>query len=200
MTRTIFETPAVSRFAKWLIGFSFRLSGWRLEGTRPGYEKFLAIGAHHTSNWDFLLMLAVAFGFDINVRWMGKDSLFRWPWGWFFRFCGGVPVDRSKSQNLVEQSIEQFREHDKFVIAIAPEGTRKKSSHWKTGFYHIAAGAGVPIVMAFLDFRRKAAGLGPTLMPTGDIEADFQKIREFYLTVTPKYPDQMGEIALPPRQ
>lgn len=200
MTRTIFETPAVRTVAKWLIGISFKLSGWRLEGSKPNLDKWVAIGAHHTSGWDFPLMLAVAFGFDVNVRWMGKDSLFRWPWGSFFRYCGGVPVDRSKKQNLVEQSIEQLKTHDRFVIAIAPEGTRKKSTHWKTGFYHIAVGAGVPIVMAFLDYERKVSGLGPVLMPTGDIDADFEKIRAFYSTVTAKYPDQVGEIVVSPKQ
>ncbi|MBK7600513.1 MAG: 1-acyl-sn-glycerol-3-phosphate acyltransferase [Acidobacteria bacterium] len=199
MTRTIFETPAVRTFAKWLIGISFKLSGWRLKAQNRASTNGSPSELITLSGWDFPLMLAVAFGFDINVRWMGKDSLFRWPWG-LFRYCGGVPVDRSKKQNLVEQSIEQLKTHDRFVIAIAPEGTRKKSTHWKTGFYRIALGAGVPLNMAFLDYERKVAGLGPVLMPSGDIDADFEKIRAFYSTVTAKYPDQVGEIVTSPKQ
>lgn len=199
MTRTIFETPAVRSAAKWLINTIFKLCGWRLEGTKPSINKFVAIGVPHTSNWDFPLMLAVAFGFDINVRWMGKASLFRRPWGAFFSYCGGIPVDRTKTHNLVDQSIEQFRKNEKFVLAIAPEGTRYKTDHWKTGFYHIAVGAGVPILLAFLDYGRKTAGLGPLLVPSGDIEADFEKIRAFYSKVTARHPDQMSEISVAPK-
>jgi 1-acyl-sn-glycerol-3-phosphate acyltransferase len=134
--------------------------------------------------------LTLAFAFRVKVRWMGKDSLFRGPFSAIFRWLGGIPVDRSKSTGMVAQAIQAFRESEHMIMIIAPEGTRSRTSHWRSGFYHIAMGAGVPSALGFLDYRRKAAGIGPLITPTGDIDADMQAIRAFYAGVTPKHPER----------
>ena len=117
-----------------------------------------------------------------------KHTWFRWPMGHFFRWLGAFPVDRSKSKNVVARSIEAFHEHTQLVMVVPPSGTRKKVVYWKTGFYYIAKGANVPIVLGYLDYRRKVGGIGPILDPTGNIEADMKIIRNFYMGITGKYP------------
>ena len=123
---------------------------------------------------------------------MGKAALFRWPFGAACRWLGGIPIDRSGSHQVVEQAIQAFKERDDLTMVIPPEGTRKKVSYWKTGFYHIARGANVPVVLGFLDYRRKVGGIGPTLYPTGRIEEDMQVIKTFYATVTGKRHNLFG--------
>ncbi len=112
------------------------------------------------------------------------------PFKWFFKWLGGIPVDRSKSSNIVAKSIQRFHQNEKLILMIAPAGTRKRVKKWKTGFYHIANGANVPIVLGFLDYRQKAGGIGPVIYPTGDIKADMKTIRAFYDGVTGKYPEK----------
>ena len=146
------------------------------------------IAAPHTSNWDLPIMLFVAFAFKTKLYFMLKDATFRWPFGGFFTWLGGIPINRSKTSGVVEQSIQAFRENEKLVMVVPPSGTRSKVTRWKTGFYHIATGAGVPIVLGFLDYRRKVGGVGPTVVPTGNIEADMKTIRAFYADITAKYP------------
>jgi 1-acyl-sn-glycerol-3-phosphate acyltransferase len=119
---------------------------------------------------------------------MGKETIFRKPFKKFFKWLGGIPIDRSKSYNVVAQSIQQFKESENLILAIAPSGTRKRVKKWKTGFYHIAKGANIPISLGFLDYRRKVGGFGPLLYPTGDFGADMKIIREFYAGVTGKHP------------
>lgn len=126
----------------------------------------------------------------MKVYWMGKHTLFRRPYGWFFRLMGGIPIDRTKSMNAVAQSIQAFREIPKLVMMISPEGTRRKVKEWRTGFYHIAQGAGVPIVLAFLDYRRKTGGFGKVINPTGDLEYDMSGIRAFYAGISGKRPEK----------
>jgi 1-acyl-sn-glycerol-3-phosphate acyltransferase len=123
---------------------------------------------------------------------MGKDALFRWPFGPFFRWLGGLPIDRTKRTNTVSQCIEYFRENGEFVLGNAPEGTRKKVDRWKTGFYHIAMGAEVPIVFAFLDYEKKVGGIGGYLVPSGDIELDMKKIMGFYSKISGKHPENFS--------
>jgi 1-acyl-sn-glycerol-3-phosphate acyltransferase len=127
---------------------------------------------------------------------MGKAVMFRWPFGTTCQWLGGIPIDRSQSHNVVEQSIQAFKDRDKLIMVIPPEGTRKKVSYWKTGFYHIARGANIPIVLGFLDYQRKTGGIGPTFYPTGRIEEDIKKIKTFYATITGKRQDQFSKIAL----
>jgi 1-acyl-sn-glycerol-3-phosphate acyltransferase len=192
MRYTIFDTPGISG----LLLFFLKIFGWRFEGRLPDTGKMVVIAAPHTSNWDLPILLGVAFALRVKARWLGKHTLFRWPLGAMFRWMGGIPVNRSASHNMVSQAVEMFRDSEELILAIPPEGTRGKVSHWKTGFYYIAVGAQAPIVMGFIDYKRKAAGLGPTLYPTGDIEADMEVIRNFYANVTAKYPDKASLPAL----
>lgn len=173
--------------------------GWRTEGELPDDAKYVVIAAPHTSNWDLPFMLGVAYVLDARVSWMGKHTLFEWaPLGAFFRALGGVPVDRRSPQDLVQQMVTLFRERETFVLAIPPEGTRSKTKYWKSGFYYIARGANVPIVLGFLDFKRRVGGVGGVVHPTDDVEADIEKIRAFYATVTAKFPEDFTNIAFRP--
>jgi 1-acyl-sn-glycerol-3-phosphate acyltransferase len=185
-----------NKFMAWVGLLFLKILGWRAEGKIPDINKFVIIAAPHTSNWDFPITLAVAFALKIKIYWMGKAAMFRWPFGAALRWLGGIPIDRSRAHNLVEQSVQAFQEREKLIMVVPPEGTRKKVSYWKTGFYHIARGAGVPIVLGFLDYRRKAGGIGPTFHPTGRIEEDMRQIQAFYATITGKRQSQFGNAAL----
>ncbi len=190
MYYTIFNTPILTRILRKLSIWTLRICGWRREGRLPGIPKYVMIVAPHTSNWDMFVGMMIALSFLLKLNWLVKRSLFRWPFAGFIKWLGGIPIDRSKSSNVVAQSIQTFKENKEMVLAVAPEGTREKASYWKTGFYHIAKGADVPIVMGFIDYARKGGGIGPTLIPTGDIEFDMQKIRFFYDKITGKIPDK----------
>lgn len=170
----------------------YRLAGWRVEGERPDEKKFVAIVAPHTSNWDLPLLLCVAIYFRLRVCWMGKASLFKPPFGWLMSALGGVPVDRSKAQNVVGQMVDIFNQRDSFALGLSPEGTRSRAPEWKTGFYNIAKGAGVPIVLGFIDYARKVGGVGMTLRPSGDYEADLRAIKGFYAEFTGKHPERFA--------
>jgi 1-acyl-sn-glycerol-3-phosphate acyltransferase len=198
MRYTIFDTPLISPLMRGLAFTFMKVFGWRLEGRLPEVDKLVVIAAPHTSNWDLPVLLSVAFALRVKASWLGKHTLFPRPFGFLSRWMGGIPVYRSASHNMVAQTVEMFRNSEKLILAIPPEGTRGKVSHWKTGFYYIALGAETPIAMAYIDYRRKAAGVGPTLHPTGDIEADMEIIRNFYVNVTAKYPDKASPPALAP--
>lgn len=172
----------------------YRLTGWRLEGAMPGYAKSVIIVAPHTSNWDFLVFLMGSFILGVRGQWIGKHTIFVGPLGWLFRKLGGIPLDRTSSHDLVEQAVAALNESTAMTLVLAPEGTRSKSDHWKSGFYHFARGAGVPILMAYADYRTKTAGIGPELWPTGNVEEDLEKIRTFYAGITPKYPEHRSEV------
>ncbi len=161
-----------------------RLLGWRVEGALPDLPKYILIGAPHTSNWDFLLFLAAIFHLKANVKFMGKAELFRSPFGWFFYWCGGIPVDRKKSQGLVEQMVDACNRSDKFILTIAPEGTRYKVSEWKMGFYHIAKNTGIPIVMAIVDGKRKSLRVGQVYQLTENMNTDVKEIKGFFTGMT----------------
>jgi 1-acyl-sn-glycerol-3-phosphate acyltransferase len=180
MKLTIFNTPIISPILRFISNSLMRLAGWRVEGKLPDFPKFVLIGAPHTSNWDFLLFLGVVFRLKADVRYMGKAELFRSPFGWFFYWCGGIPVDRSKSSGLVEQMVDAYQRSDKFILTIAPEGTRHGVKEWKRGFYHIAKGAGVPIAMAKVDGKQKAMRVGDVFHLTDDMEADMKSIQELF--------------------
>lgn len=167
----------------------FRLMGWRIEGQLPPLDKFVVIGAHHTSNWDFVLFIAAKFILRLNARWFGKHSIFRWPFGALMRYWGGIPIRRHLKLNTVEQAIEAFAEHRQFILVLSPEGTRRKVERWKSGFYHIACGAGVPVVPAALDFQHRRIVIGAPFQPTGNEEADLRQLLAFYRPYVPKNPD-----------
>jgi 1-acyl-sn-glycerol-3-phosphate acyltransferase len=177
MKTTIFNTPVLSGIYHHLAKIMMRSVGWRVDGNLPDIPKFVLIGAPHTSNWDFLLFLGVIFSLRANVRFMGKAELFRFPIGGFFRFCGGVPVDRKKSTGLVEQMVKVCNESENFILTIAPEGTRHQVTEWKRGFYHIAKNAGIPIVMAVVDGRHKTVRIGQVFHPTENMGADLETIK-----------------------
>lgn len=176
-------------FAEALGHAVFRLMGWRIEGQLPPLDKFVVIGAHHTSNWDFVLFIAAKFILRLNARWFGKHSIFRWPFGALMRYWGGIPIRRHLKLNTVEQAIEAFAEHRQFILVLSPEGTRRKVERWKSGFYHIACGAGVPIVPAALDFQHRRIVIGAPFQPTGNEEADLRQLLAFYRPYVPKNPD-----------
>lgn len=178
---------------------TLRVSGWKIDGQPSGEAKYVAIFAPHTSNWDFPLMMSVIFVSGVRARWFGKQELFRWPIGGILRWMGGMPIDRSARQNMVEHIASALQESDEMVVGVAPEGTRSHSDYWKSGFYHIANQAQVPIVPAYLDYKRKAGGFGPPIMPSGDIEADIKLIGKFYEGVTAKFPHEVGQIAIRPQ-
>jgi 1-acyl-sn-glycerol-3-phosphate acyltransferase len=165
-----------------LIAQSFMsIFGWRIEADIPNRSKLVLVGAPHTSNWDFVLTMATLFSLNVKIFWMGKRSLFKWPIGGVMEWLGGVPIDRaSQGVGIVEQTIEAFNSRDEFVIAIMPEATRSKVREWKTGFYHIAQGAEVPIVLVRFDYGRKVMGIGPTIEPSGDVQSDIAQIRSHY--------------------
>ncbi|RZU02977.1 lysophospholipid acyltransferase family protein [Rivibacter subsaxonicus] len=186
--RTIFDTPIVNTLLRgFSIGF-LKLTGWKVEGQLPpGGYKCVLIAAPHTSNWDLPYTLMVSFVLRLNVYWMGKDTLFKPPFAGVMKWLGGIPVHRDKSSNLVAASAEAIREADgPLALVVSPEGTRSKTNYWKTGFYWIAVGAEVPIVMAYIDYGRKVAGLGPVLVPTGEVEHDMQVVKDFYSTIRGK--------------
>ena len=148
MHLTIFDIPVLRDVLRGLALLILKVCGWRREGNLPDIPKYVMIAAPHTSNWDFLLFLGLIFTLRANVNFMGKAELFRNPFGWFFYYCGGVPVDRKKPTGLVEQMVEACNKSDRFILTIAPEGTRHQVQQWKRGFYHIAKNSGIPIVMA----------------------------------------------------
>jgi 1-acyl-sn-glycerol-3-phosphate acyltransferase len=186
------ERALGSEFLRGVSWACLKLAGWRVDGSLPDRPKYIVIMAYHTSNWDFVIGVFAAFVLKANAYWIGKDSLFRAPLGSLFRWIGGIPINRRQSQNMVSQIVRVFQERERLVIAVAPEGTRAKVPYWKTGFYHIALGARVPIVLAFIDYRRKMCGIGPTMIPTGSIEADMRKISAYYANVTGRYPEKMS--------
>ncbi|MGA8393046.1 MAG: lysophospholipid acyltransferase family protein [Burkholderiaceae bacterium] len=194
MHRTIFTTPVVNTLLRGLSLAFLKLTGWKVEGSLPpDCPKCVLIAAPHTSNWDLPYTLMVGFALRLNLYWMGKESIFRPPFGGAMRWLGGISVDREKSTNLVAASVEALRAADGTVqLTVPPEGTRSKTRYWKTGFYHIAQGAQVPIVMAYMDYARKVSGLGPVFHPTGDIERDMETIKAFYAPFKGKNPDQSG--------
>lgn len=172
--------------------FILFVTGWRMEGEVPNHPKFIIIGAPHTSNWDAVYGFAAIFALRLRINWMAKHTLFKKPFRSLLTWMGGVPVDRTASHGVVDQTIAAFEKREQFIIAITPEGTRKKVNKWKTGFYYIALKAKVPIVMGFLDYSRKALGFGPLIHPTGNIDADMEKIQSFYSKIKPKRPENFN--------
>jgi 1-acyl-sn-glycerol-3-phosphate acyltransferase len=173
-----------------------RLRGWDLEGQKPQARRYVLVAAPHTTNWDLAYLLALASVTGVRLSWMGKNELFRGPMGPAMRRLGGVPVRRDRRTDLVEQMVQAFEANPSLVLTIAPEATRSRASHWKSGFYRIAVAARVPIVLGFLDYARRRGGFGPEIHPCGDLRADMERIRDFYADKTGKYPDQFGAVRL----
>lgn len=183
------------RFARWVL----RLLGWRVQATLPDVPKYVLIGAPHTSNWDFPYGVLAMWAIGSNFRWIGKHTLFRWPFGSLMRGLGGIPVDRRARHNVIEQMRSVFVREPELVLVITPEGTRRRTEYWKSGFYHIALASQVPIALGYIDYRGKRIGIGPAFMPGGDIERDMAMVRAFYADKIGKYPENQGEIRILPR-
>jgi len=186
----------LSRISMWILN----MLGWSVQADLPEVKKFVAIAAPHTSNWDFPLGILAAKAMRIEIHWMGKHTLFRWPYGRSFRAIGGTPVHRDHGQNYIQQMANLFTEHEELILALAPEGTRSKTDHWKTGFHYIARAANVPVLMCYLDFANKQVGVGGLFYPTDDIEADFHQIRQFYQSRRGHNPDQESLIQVKQKQ
>lgn len=180
MRTTLFRVPVLSTLLSYFSAGLLRCIGWRVVGSLPDQSKYVLIGAPHTSNWDFSLMLLAVLKIRMDVHWLGKSSLFSGPLSGFMQWLGGIAVDRSKSNNLVAQLVDAFACRDELVVLIPPEGTRAKVDKWKSGFYYVAVGANVPILLGFVDFSRKQLGFGPLFYPTGDYVSDLIEIQKFY--------------------
>ncbi len=192
MHRTIFDTPVVNVFLRGLSKLVLALLGWQITGNLPpNGQKSVLIAAPHTSNWDLPFTLMTAFVLRLNIYWMGKEQIFRPPFKGVMMWLGGIPVQREKSNNLVAASAQAIQVADGPVqLIVPPEGTRSGTRVWKTGFYYIAMQAQVPIVLAYMDYEKKIAGLGPVFQPTGDIEADMAAIKAFYPPFKGKHADR----------
>ena len=172
--------PKIGPFRHWLGKFIFALFGWQTEGQFPPDPKSVVIFAPHTSNWDFVFMLSAAYALEIDPNWMGKKEIFFWPVKKLFHWLGGIPVDRSAKRNTVEQTVAAIKARDQVILGLAPEGTRGQAAYWRTGFYHIAHQAGIPIHLAYINYQKRTAGIKSGFIPSGDMQADMQQVVEFY--------------------
>ncbi|MCX7545875.1 lysophospholipid acyltransferase family protein [Marinicella gelatinilytica] len=178
--------------ARWIL----KMLGWHIVNELPDDKKYMLIVAPHTSNWDFIYGVLAKWAVGLNVNFLGKASLFKSPLGWWFKALGGIPVYRDQKLNMVEQMVQQFSQRDHMILTMSPEGTRSRLNYWKSGFYHIACGAGVPIVMATINFAEKQIKFGDCFMPQGDVVKDMDKVRAFYAGVQGKKPENQGPIRL----
>lgn len=181
-----------SRLVRGLLVGLFRASGWRAQGQLPARDKYVVVGASHTSNWDFVVFVGTIAELGRHVRFVGKHSLFRWPFGGLMRALGGVPVNRDTTRDLVQQVADQFAAHEDFLLIIAAEGTRARVEQWRTGFYRIAQVANVPIVCAGPDYASRCGVIGPTIWPTGDYDADMVPAYAFFRSLHPRHPARAG--------
>jgi len=176
-----------------LAALALLLTGWRFEGQLPNLRKFVIIVAPHTSNWDFVVGVMAMFALGLRGTFLGKDTLFKPPLGWFMRWLGGIPVDRASKNNVVEQTVSYVTTRDRILLALSPEGTRKRIEKWRTGFYWVAVGAGVPIVPVAFDFPRKRITIFPPQTMTGDVHTDLAHLRSFFTSRMAYRPENYAE-------
>ena len=183
MRITIFNTPVLAQIFQVLSILVLGLFGWRAVGKVPkDIRKYVIIAAPHTSYWDFPIFLLVVFALRLNLNVFIKHTLFIGPIGWFLSYCGGVPIDRRAAGARVRQTVQEFENNDDMVLLITPEGTRSAQTNWKTGFYHIASEANVPVAVAFVDTAARRAGIDHFITPSGDIDKQIAEIKAFYDT------------------
>ncbi len=175
---------------------ALHLLGWELIGQRPTAKKYVMVGAPHTSNWDFLYFYLGALAFKIRISFMIKDSAFIGPLGPILRWMGGIPIDRSKHHNVVEQMVQAFADREELALLVPPSGTRQRTDYWKSGFYYIALGAKVPLVLAIMDFEKQEVGIQRVYEPIGDIKKDMAVIRSVYEPVAAKFPQEKSRVRL----
>ena len=182
--------PAVGQAALWL-------SGWRITGRLPEVPRYVIIVAPHTSNYDFFVGLAAKFALGLKAKWLGKHSLFHGPVGWLLRELGGIPVDRARPDGTVEAVLAELQASPTFVLALSPEGTRKHTAHWKTGFYRIAVAADVPVAPVAFDWSTRTIALLPPFRVTGDQAADVAHLRGLYRREMARRPEYFADVHLP---
>ncbi|UCF63641.1 MAG: lysophospholipid acyltransferase family protein [bacterium] len=170
------------------------LMGWKTRCIPLDLPKYVLIGAPHTSNWDFVIGYMIMTAIGLKLYWVGKHTIFRRPFGWLMNLMGGIPVDRTRSTNFVDQIVMSFQESDKLIVAIAPEGTRGWTEYWKSGFYYIALKAEIPIILGYVDYARKMGGFEKIIIPSGNLPDDQEHISEFYQTITAKFPENFGPV------
>ncbi|MBI2382466.1 MAG: lysophospholipid acyltransferase family protein [Gammaproteobacteria bacterium] len=180
-------------FSRWFGRFVLWAMGWRLEGAIPDLPKMVLIGAPHTSNMDGVLGLAALTALGLRAGTMIKDGAFKGVLGPVLRWFGAIPINRRSPKGVVEQSVDAFNRSERLLLLIAPEGTRHGAAEWKRGFYHIASGAGVPVLPAAADYRRKRITFGPPVVPSGDYAADMHRLLEFYGSYgAPRHPERLS--------
>ena len=193
---TVFSTPIITPLLRLIAILILKLTGWKAVGNTISQPKYVLIGAPHTSNWDFPLMLLVVLKLRLQLYWMGKHTLFPFPFSGFMKWLGGIPINRSKSHNVVNDIVLQFNDNEKFVVLVPPEGTRSKVTSWKTGFYHIANNANLPILLIAMDYKNKKVGIINQFIPTDDIEKDMLFIQEQFKNIEGKIPENYNPIIL----
>ncbi|MBQ61420.1 MAG: acyltransferase [Gammaproteobacteria bacterium] len=196
MDRTKHDARRCNLFAHILGKTVMKLNGWKIEGKLPESRKMIVIAAPHTSNWDFLYLLAAAYSFRMSINWLGKNSLFHPVISPILKYLGGIPVDRSKRNNMVQFIADIINDSDQFTMIIPPAGTRSKTDYWKSGFYRMTLATQIPIVCGYLDFKDKVACLGLSFVPTGNVPEDMDRIREFYRDRVGRRPENTSRIRL----
>ncbi|MDO6564906.1 1-acyl-sn-glycerol-3-phosphate acyltransferase [Amphritea sp. 1_MG-2023] len=181
MHSTIFNSPMFRAPLRWLSRKFLQHKGWRVDFSAiEGINKCVLIGAPHTSNWDLPYALMLGFSQQLPIYWMGKVQIFKFPFRHLMMWLGGIPINRSKSLNVVSQAATQLQQADQLYLVITPEGTRARVDEWKTGFYHIAHQANVPIMVTYIDWRTRQAGIYTAYYPSGDSEKDIAEIKALY--------------------
>lgn len=176
--------------------FILKLIGWKVEDQTPQAQRYVLIAYPHTSNWDFIMGMLGKWALNMPLNWVAKHSMFWGPFRPLFIAIGGVPLNREKSVGFIQKNIELFEQREEFVLGLMPEGTRSKTDHLKTGFYHIALGANVPLALGYLDYKNKSIGVGKVMNLSGDIEADFEEIKAFYQDKTGYRPDNASDLRI----
>jgi 1-acyl-sn-glycerol-3-phosphate acyltransferase len=169
-------------------------TGWKVKGKPPDLPRYVLIAYPHTANWDGVLMICYMLRYNLPIRWLGKDSLFRGPFGALLRRLGGVPIDRSQHHDTVGQMVALLHRFDRAIVLVTPEATRRRVEYWKSGFYYIARDAHVPIALGYVDAPQRSIGVGGLLYPTGDIEHDMELIAAFYRPKVGIYPANQGPV------
>ncbi len=182
--------PDVPIILSWLGRLIYWLTGWKTEGYMPNVPRCVITASPHTSNQDGFMMVMASWIFRIRLNWVGKQELFRPPVAALLKAVGGLPIDRDSPRKALVGIIRAFREREHLILVMAPEGTREKTDRWKPGFYYIAKGAGVPVVLSYIDYQRKVVGIGPVVELSGDMEADLQIMQDFYRDKVARYPEK----------